>query len=143
MAADNKSTPKSPNLLSSLSSSPYHEIVERLNNMGNMKYRRASFLDAISFYDKTIALCPQNAACHNNKAASLIGLGRLTESMEECLQAIKCYTLCSRARHRLGILYTRYLVCNCNPVSSSSSICRCCKHFFYCIPNFRQPHCLC
>ncbi|PQQ12791.1 inactive TPR repeat-containing thioredoxin TTL3-like [Prunus yedoensis var. nudiflora] len=28
--------------------------------------------------------------------------------MEECLQAIKCDTLCSRAHHRLGILYTRH-----------------------------------
>ncbi|KAL6278024.1 hypothetical protein ACE6H2_021625 [Prunus campanulata] len=100
--------PKSPNFLSSQSSSLYHESVEGLNNMCNMEYGRASFLDAISFYDKTIALCPQNAACHNNKAASLIGLGRLTESMEECLQAIKCDTLCSRAHHRLGILYTRF-----------------------------------
>lgn len=70
MAAGNKSMPKSPNFLSSQSSSPYHESLEGLNNMGNMECRRASFLDAISFYDKAIALCPQNAACHNNKAAS-------------------------------------------------------------------------
>ncbi|VVA25387.1 PREDICTED: TPR [Prunus dulcis] len=102
--------PKAPNFLSSQSSSPYHESVEGLNNMGNMEYRRASFLDAISFYDRAIALCPQNAACHYNKAASLIGLGRLTESMEECLQAIKCDPSCSRAHHRLGILYARYLI---------------------------------
>ncbi|XP_020422557.1 inactive TPR repeat-containing thioredoxin TTL3-like [Prunus persica] len=100
--------PKALNFLSSQSSSPYHESVEGLNNMGNMEYRRASFLDAISFYDKAIALCPQNAACHYNKAASLIGLGRLTESMEECLQAIKCDPSCSRAHHRLGILYARF-----------------------------------
>ncbi|CAB4274870.1 unnamed protein product [Prunus armeniaca] len=67
VAAGNKSMPKSPNFLSSQSSSAYHKSLEGLNNMGNMECRRASFLDAISFYDKVIALCAQNAACHNDK----------------------------------------------------------------------------
>ncbi|PRQ41602.1 putative tetratricopeptide-like helical domain-containing protein [Rosa chinensis] len=84
------------------------ESVEEINNLGNMKYRNGYFKEAISLYDKAIALCPQNAAFHSNKAAAFISLGRLTEAVEECLKAIKCEPSCSRAHYRLGTLYTRF-----------------------------------
>lgn len=82
--------------------------VEELNNLGNMKYRKGYFKEAIPLYDKAIALSPQNAAFHTNKAAALISLGKLTEAVEECLKAIKCDPSCSRAHYMLGTLCTRY-----------------------------------
>ncbi|XP_059647126.1 TPR repeat-containing thioredoxin TTL4-like [Cornus florida] len=83
------------------------ESVEELKNAGNEKYRRGLFMEAISFYNKAIELCPQNAACHNNKAAALTGLGKLTDAVEECLQTINCDPSYCRAHFRLGTLYTR------------------------------------
>uniref|UniRef100_A0A5B6ZRW1 Putative TPR repeat-containing thioredoxin TTL1-like n=1 Tax=Davidia involucrata TaxID=16924 RepID=A0A5B6ZRW1_DAVIN len=82
-------------------------IVEELNRAGNEKYRRGCFMEAISFYNKAIELCPQNAACHSNKAAALAGLGKFTEAVGESLEAIKCDPSYSRAYYRLGTLYTR------------------------------------
>nr|XP_011466052.1 PREDICTED: TPR repeat-containing thioredoxin TTL4-like isoform X2 [Fragaria vesca subsp. vesca] len=82
--------------------------VEEINNMANLKYRKGYFKEAVPLYDKAIALCPQNAIYHTNKAAALISLGRFTESVEECLKAIKCDPSCSRAHYRLGTLFTRF-----------------------------------
>ncbi|XP_004302130.1 PREDICTED: TPR repeat-containing thioredoxin TTL4-like [Fragaria vesca subsp. vesca] len=76
--------------------------------MANLKYRKGYFKEAVPLYDKAIALCPQNAIYHTNKAAALISLGRFTESVEECLKAIKCDPSCSRAHYRLGTLFTRF-----------------------------------
>ncbi|KAL6336625.1 hypothetical protein AAG906_035939 [Vitis piasezkii] len=86
---------------------PHFESVEKLKNAGNQEYRRGRYMEAISFYDKAIALNCQNAACHNNKAAALAGLGKFTEAVGECLQAINCDPSYSRAHYRLGTLYTR------------------------------------
>ncbi|KAA8516351.1 hypothetical protein F0562_016644 [Nyssa sinensis] len=83
------------------------EIVEELNNAGNEKYRRGCFMEAISYYNKAIELCPQNAACHNNKAAALAGLGKFLEAVGMCLEAIKCDPSYGRAHYRLGTLYSR------------------------------------
>lgn len=82
--------------------------VEEINNMANLKYRKGYFKEAVPLYDKAIALCPQNAIYHTNKAAALISLGRFTEAVEECLKAIKCDPSCSSAHYRLGTLFTRY-----------------------------------
>ncbi|GAB4833898.1 hypothetical protein Ancab_032145 [Ancistrocladus abbreviatus] len=82
-------------------------MVDELNNAGNGEYKRGRFMNAISFYDKAIALCPLNAACHNNKAAALAALGKLVEAVHECLEAISSDPTYSRAHYRLGTLYTR------------------------------------
>ncbi|KAF8397410.1 hypothetical protein HHK36_016326 [Tetracentron sinense] len=83
------------------------ESAGELKNVGNEKYRKGHFMEAISFYDKAIALCPRNAAFHNNKAAALAALGRCTEAVGECLEAIDCDPSYVRAHYRLGGLYTR------------------------------------
>uniref|UniRef100_A0A1D1YZ86 TPR repeat-containing thioredoxin TTL1 n=2 Tax=Anthurium amnicola TaxID=1678845 RepID=A0A1D1YZ86_9ARAE len=81
--------------------------MEELKNVGNEEYKKGHFLEAISSYDKAIALCPRNAACHNNKAAALAGLGLYEEAVGECLEAISCDQSYSRAHYRLGNLYAR------------------------------------
>ncbi|KAK9290605.1 hypothetical protein L1049_008776 [Liquidambar formosana] len=88
-------------------SAPHFGSVEELKNAGNEEYKRGCFMEAISFYNKAIALCPQNAVCHNNKAAALAGLGNVTEAVGECLEAIRHDPWYSRAHYRLGTLYIR------------------------------------
>ena len=86
---------------------PHFDSVEKLKNAGNQEYRRGRYMEAISYYDKAIALNCHNAACHNNKAAALAGLGKFTEAVGECLHAINYDPSYSRAHYRLGTLYTR------------------------------------
>ncbi|KAL8152752.1 hypothetical protein V2J09_010512 [Rumex salicifolius] len=81
--------------------------VEEIKNAGTREYKKGLYENAISFYDKAIALNPQNASCHNNKAAALSNLGRITEAVEECLKAVNCNPSYIRAHYRLGNLYTR------------------------------------
>ncbi|KAF6173927.1 hypothetical protein GIB67_039878 [Kingdonia uniflora] len=82
--------------------------MEELKNAGNKEYKGGHFLEAISFYNKAIALYPQNAPCHNNKVVVLAYLGRYAEAVEECFKVIDCDPLYSRAHHRLGNLYLRF-----------------------------------
>ncbi|KAK9919305.1 hypothetical protein M0R45_027909 [Rubus argutus] len=99
------------NIIKGLNSIPrpkHPASVEEFNNLGNMKYRKGCFKEAIPLYDKAIALSPQNAAFHTNKAAALISLGRLTKAVEQCLKAIKCDPSCSRAHYKLGTLCARF-----------------------------------
>lgn len=83
------------------------ENIEELKKAGNEKYKKGCFVEAISFYNTAIEFCPQNAACHYNKAAALAGLGKVTEAVGECLEAIKQNRSYSRAHYKLGTLYTR------------------------------------
>ncbi|GMH28973.1 hypothetical protein Nepgr_030816 [Nepenthes gracilis] len=82
-------------------------MVDELKNAGNEEYRRGRFMNAISFYDKAIASCPHNAACHNNKAAALAALGKLRDAIEQCHKATRSDPTYRHAHHRLGTLYTR------------------------------------
>lgn len=81
--------------------------VEEIKNAGTREYKKGLFENAISLFDKAIALNPQNASCHHNKAAALSSLGRITEAVEECLKAVSCNPAYIRAHYRLGNLYTR------------------------------------
>ncbi|KAF6137190.1 hypothetical protein GIB67_030954, partial [Kingdonia uniflora] len=92
----------------------YFQSVEELKNAGNEEYKGSYILEAISFYNKAIALCPQNAPCHNNKAVALACLSRYAEAVEECFKAIDCDPLYSRAHHRLGNLYLRHILTESN-----------------------------
>lgn len=80
---------------------------EELKRMGNDNYRKGHFTEALSFYDKAIALSPGNAAYHCNRAAALIGLKRLPDAVRECEEAIRLDPAYVRARHRLGSLLIR------------------------------------
>ncbi|KAI3675025.1 hypothetical protein L1987_84606 [Smallanthus sonchifolius] len=77
---------------------------EDLKKLGNEEYKKGHFLEALSFYDRAIALSPANAAYHCNRAAALMCLKRLTEAVKECDEAIKLDSGYVRAHHRLGSL---------------------------------------
>lgn len=77
---------------------------EELKRMGNDSYRKGNFAEALCLYDKAIALLPGNAAYHFNRAAALMGLGRLVEAARECEEAIRLDPGYVRAHHRLGSL---------------------------------------
>ncbi|KAL1537937.1 TPR repeat-containing thioredoxin TTL1-like [Salvia divinorum] len=77
---------------------------EEVKRMGNESYRKGNFAEALSLYDKAIALSPGNAAYHFNRAAALMGLRRLVEAARDCEQAIGLDPGYVRAHHRLGSL---------------------------------------
>ncbi|KAD3066777.1 hypothetical protein R6Q59_019015 [Mikania micrantha] len=77
---------------------------EDLKKLGNDEYKKGHYLEALSFYDRAIALSPANAAYHCNRAAALMCLKRLTEAVKECDEAIKLDSGYVRAHHRLGSL---------------------------------------
>ncbi|KAJ8532331.1 hypothetical protein K7X08_012254 [Anisodus acutangulus] len=77
---------------------------EELKRLGNESYKKGCFIEALSLYDKAIAICKGNAAYHCNRAAALIGLKRLPEAVRECEEAIRLDPSYVRAHHRLGSL---------------------------------------
>ncbi|KAL8512221.1 hypothetical protein ACS0TY_018611 [Phlomoides rotata] len=78
---------------------------EELKRMGNDNYRKGQFAEALSLYDKAIAISPGNAAYHYNRSAALMGLNRLVEAVRECEEAIRLDPSYVRAHHRLGSLH--------------------------------------
>ncbi|GER49786.1 tetratricopeptide repeat-containing family protein [Striga asiatica] len=77
---------------------------EELKRLGNDCYKKGNFTEALSFYDKAIAISPGNAAYHFNRSAALMGLRRLAEAARECEEAIRLDPGYVRAHHRLGSL---------------------------------------
>ncbi|PWA84673.1 Tetratricopeptide-like helical [Artemisia annua] len=73
-----------------------------LNKLGNEEYKKGHFLEAISYYDKAIAISPVTAAYHCNRAAALICMKRLSEAVKGCEEAIRLDSCYVRAHHRLG-----------------------------------------
>lgn len=80
---------------------------EEVKRAGNEHYRRGNFAEALSLYDRAIALSPANAAYRSNRAAALSGLVRLGEAVRECEEAVKLDPNYGRAHHRLGSLFLR------------------------------------
>lgn len=80
---------------------------EEVKRAGNEQYRRGNFAEALSLYDRAIALSPANAAYRSNRAAALTGLVRLGEAVRECEEAVKLDPNYGRAHHRLGSLFLR------------------------------------
>ncbi|KAM1256820.1 hypothetical protein ACFX2I_030877 [Malus domestica] len=80
---------------------------EEVKRAGNEQYRRGHFAEALSLYDQAIALSPANAAYRSNRAAALTGLGRLTEAVRECEEAVRLDPSYGRAHQRLGSLFLR------------------------------------
>ncbi|GER43054.1 tetratricopeptide repeat-containing family protein [Striga asiatica] len=77
---------------------------EELKRLGNDCYKKGNFAEALSLYDKAIAILPSNAAYHFNRSAALMGLKRLPEAARECEEAIRLDPSYVRAHHRLGSL---------------------------------------
>lgn len=84
-----------------------NDDAEEFKRMGNENYRKGNFAEALGFYSKAIAISPGNTPYHFNRAAALIGLGRLAEAVRECEEAIKLDPGYVRAHHRLGSLLLR------------------------------------
>ncbi|KAL0903942.1 hypothetical protein M5K25_026006 [Dendrobium thyrsiflorum] len=81
---------------------------EEVRRAGNELYRRGRFEEALRLYDRAIVICPESAACRSNRAAALIGLGRLGEALKSCDEAVKLEPSFVRAHHRLASLHIRF-----------------------------------
>ncbi|KAJ6333045.1 hypothetical protein OIU77_008993 [Salix suchowensis] len=80
---------------------------EELKKTGNEMYKKGCFGEALGLYDKAIALAPGNAAYRSNRAAALMGLGRVVEAVKECEEAVRLDPNYWRAHQRLGALLIR------------------------------------
>lgn len=80
---------------------------EELKKLGNEHYRKGQFLEALGLYDKAISISPGNAAYRSNRAAALIGLGRMAEAVRECEVAVNLDPKYWRAHQRLVSLFIR------------------------------------
>lgn len=80
---------------------------EEATKSGNKHYKKEQFAEALRFYDRAVETCPSNAACRNNRAAALSGLGRLQEAVKECEEAIRLDPAYGKAHYRLSGLYLR------------------------------------
>lgn len=80
---------------------------EGVTRMGNEWYKKGHFAEALRFYDRAVEICPGTAACRNNRAAALTGLGRLAEAVKECEEAVRLDPGYGRAHHRLALLHLR------------------------------------
>ncbi|KAK1583409.1 hypothetical protein Q3G72_023528 [Acer saccharum] len=80
---------------------------EEVKRLGNELYRKGCFGEALSMYDRAIALVPGNAAYKANRAAALTGLGRVVEAVKECEEAVRLDPNYWRAHRRLATLLLR------------------------------------
>lgn len=80
---------------------------EEVKRVGNEQYKRGNFAEALCLYDRAIAISPDNASCRGNRAAALMGLGRLDEAVRECEEAVRLDPAYVRAHQRLASLYLR------------------------------------
>ncbi|CAM8979207.1 unnamed protein product [Rhodiola kirilowii] len=78
-----------------------------LKGMGNEQYKKGRFTEALDLYKQAISLDSSKASYHTNMAAALIGLGRLVEAVEKCLDALDIEPCYQRAHDRLATLYLR------------------------------------
>ncbi|KAJ8899526.1 hypothetical protein K2173_018500 [Erythroxylum novogranatense] len=75
---------------------------EELKRAGNELYKKGNFGEALGLYDRAISVAPNNAAYRSNRAAALIGLGKVAEAVKECEEAVRLDPNYWRAHHRLG-----------------------------------------
>ncbi|KAK4274098.1 hypothetical protein QN277_017380 [Acacia crassicarpa] len=81
---------------------------EVLKTTGNEAYKQGRFDEALSLYERAIAIDSKKATFHCNKSAALIGLGRLLEAIVECQEAIRLEPSYKRPHHRLATIYLRF-----------------------------------
>lgn len=80
---------------------------EELKRLGNECYKKGHFSEALSLYDRAIAMSPASSAYRSNRAAALTGLGRLGEAVRECEEAVRLDPNYGRAHQRLATLFLR------------------------------------
>ncbi|URE21876.1 TPR repeat-containing thioredoxin TTL1 [Musa troglodytarum] len=80
---------------------------QEVTRAGNEHYKRGQYGEALAFYDRAVAMCPENAACRSNRAAALMGLDRLREAVRECEETVRLDPANERAHHRLACLNLR------------------------------------
>ncbi|GMH24246.1 hypothetical protein Nepgr_026089 [Nepenthes gracilis] len=80
---------------------------EELKRLGNEQYRIGNFSKALIFYDQAITISPRYAAIRSNRAAALMGLGRVREAVRESEEVLRLDPGFVKARHRLGVLLIR------------------------------------
>ncbi|KAF5730710.1 Tetratricopetide-repeat thioredoxin-like 1 isoform 1 [Tripterygium wilfordii] len=85
----------------------YSADPEDVKRAGNEMYKKGRLTEALGLYDRAIALAPRHAAYRSNRAAALMGLGRVAEAVRECEEAIRLDTNYWRAHQRLGSLLIR------------------------------------
>ncbi|KAG1346451.1 TPR repeat-containing thioredoxin TTL1 [Cocos nucifera] len=88
--------------------------LQEVTRVANEQYKREQFAEALRLYDRAIAMCQHNAAyrsslasCRSNRAAALMGLGRLGEAVKECEEVVRLDPVNDRAHQRLASLYLR------------------------------------
>ena len=62
---------------------------EALKAQGNNRFEQKQFRDAITFYSKAIALCPNTASYYANRAAAWLMVGACSECISDCQAAVK------------------------------------------------------
>ncbi|KAJ9182975.1 hypothetical protein P3X46_006901 [Hevea brasiliensis] len=80
---------------------------EEVKRAGNEMYKKGHFGEALALYDKAIAMAPGKAAYRSNRAAALMGMGRVAEAVRECEEAVRLDPNYWRAHQRLGSLFIR------------------------------------
>ncbi|XP_059661430.1 TPR repeat-containing thioredoxin TTL1 [Cornus florida] len=80
------------------------EVVKRA---GNEQYKMGHLAEALSLYDRAIAISPANTTYRFNRAVALTGLKRLAEAVREYEEAIRLDSGYGKAHHRLGSLILR------------------------------------
>ncbi|KAA8523986.1 hypothetical protein F0562_010583 [Nyssa sinensis] len=80
---------------------------EEVKRAGNEQYKMGHLAEALSLYDRAIAISPGNPTYRFNRAVTLTGLKRLVEAVRECEEAITLDPGYGKAHHRLGSLLLR------------------------------------
>ncbi|KAJ3670899.1 hypothetical protein LUZ60_008325 [Juncus effusus] len=81
--------------------------LQEVTRIGNECYKKGQYLDALRFYEKAVAISPENASCKSNRAAALAGLGRIGEAVRESEEVVRLDPTNARAHHRLASLNLR------------------------------------
>mmetsp|Transcript_3684 Transcript_3684/g.13252 ORF Transcript_3684/g.13252 Transcript_3684/m.13252 type:complete len:599 (+) Transcript_3684:84-1880(+) len=75
---------------------------EALKAQGNSKYEQRQFRDAITFYSKAIALCPDVCSYYGNRAAAWFMVGAYAECISDCQAAVGLDPSYSKGRVRMA-----------------------------------------
>ncbi|WVZ69693.1 hypothetical protein U9M48_018440 [Paspalum notatum var. saurae] len=76
--------------------------LQEVTRLGNELYKKGKYAEALCHYERTVALCPESAACRGNRAAALIGLGRLADALRECEEVVRVDPVSGCAHSRVA-----------------------------------------
>ncbi|OAY76833.1 TPR repeat-containing thioredoxin TTL1-like [Ananas comosus] len=92
---------------SSSKRAPTAATLQDVIKVGNEHYKKGNYAEALRLYDRAVAMCPDSASCRSNRAAALVGLGRLCDAAKECEEALQLDPANTRAHHRLASVNLR------------------------------------